>query len=391
VSIETQAPNPLSTLIHIYSDDESLEPARGSPVRVQEEEGPEKTSSPEPEVQDKEVSQKETGAEGGLDTRESDEQETEAGPSDEPPQKEIDSSTADEQVSNESIPDTSILPNIQIPDERQVEVGSTRQSEEVREPTLEQIYTAGSLGNNLTWGDQQIPEPVDEVADIYAISYDQKRKAIIQRTAKKRRITLDHSILVTTEENLINTTEARTSELIGMGKSLSDATQDRARRDEKELAATLKELEHLHHLAEYYKSAMQTVVYLKGEFNGVYNEFKKERHLLTANIVEFQEDTLMALATCKEMERWHEKAQQVVERLEYIEAVQQGREQERHGIRLVGKSSLDRMKRSVEYWAKMSRDPHREIQEQWAKCQKHWGKINKVMKDVGLPEFGHPR
>jgi hypothetical protein len=30
----------------------------------------------------------------------------------------------------------------------------------------------------------------------------------------------------------------------------------------------------------------------------------------------------MALATCKEMERWHEKAQQVVERLEYIEAVQ---------------------------------------------------------------------
>jgi hypothetical protein len=43
-------------------------------------------------------------------------------------------------------------------------------------------------------------------------------------------------------------------------------------------------------------------VYLKGEFNGVYNEFKKERHLLTTNIVDFQEDTLMGLATCKEME-----------------------------------------------------------------------------------------
>jgi hypothetical protein len=57
------------------------------------------------------------------------------------------------------------------------------------------------------------------------ISYDQKRKAIIQRTAKKRRITLDHSILVTTEENLINTTDAHTSELIGVGKSLSDAAQ----------------------------------------------------------------------------------------------------------------------------------------------------------------------
>jgi hypothetical protein len=261
-----------------------------------------------------------------------------------PPQKEIDSSTADKKVSNESIPDTSILPNIQIPDERQVEVGSTRQSEEVQEPTLEQIYTTGSLGNNLTWGDQQIPEPVDEVADIYAISYDQKRKAIIQRTAKKRRITLDHSILVTTEENLINTADAHTSELIGVGKSLSDATQDRARRDEKELATTLKELEHLCHLVEYYKGTTQTTVYLKGEFNRVYNEFKKERHLLISNIVEFQEDTLMALATCKEMERWHERAQQAVERLEYIEAVQQGREKEEHGIRLVGKSSLNRMK-----------------------------------------------
>jgi hypothetical protein len=85
------------------------------------------------------------------------------------------------------------------------------------------------------------------------ISYDQKRKAIIQRTAKKRRITLDHSILVTIEENLINTSDARTYELIGVGKALSDVTQDRARRDEKELDATLKELEHLCHLVEYYK------------------------------------------------------------------------------------------------------------------------------------------
>jgi hypothetical protein len=85
------------------------------------------------------------------------------------------------------------------------------------------------LGNTLTWGDQQIPEPVDEVADIYAISYDQKRKAIIQRTTKKRRITLDRSILITTEENLINTENARTSELLGVGMVLSDATLDRAK------------------------------------------------------------------------------------------------------------------------------------------------------------------
>jgi hypothetical protein len=73
VSIETQAPNPLSTLIHIYNDDKSLNPSRESPVRIQEEEGPEKTSSPEPEVQHKEVSKKETSVKGGVDIRHFDE------------------------------------------------------------------------------------------------------------------------------------------------------------------------------------------------------------------------------------------------------------------------------------------------------------------------------
>jgi hypothetical protein len=128
-------------------------------------------------------------------------------------------------------------------------------------------------------------------------------------------------------------------------------------------------------------------VYLKGEFNRVYNDFRKERHLLTKNIVEFQEDTLITLVTCKEMERWHEKEKQAVERLEYIEVVHRSQKEENHGIQLVGKSSLDLMNKSVEYWAKMTRDPHREIQEQWAKCHKHWGKINKVMNYDGLPEF----
>jgi hypothetical protein len=37
---------------------------------------------------------------------------------------------------------------------------------EVHESVLEKIYTTGSLGNNLTWGDQQIPELMDEVTDI---------------------------------------------------------------------------------------------------------------------------------------------------------------------------------------------------------------------------------
>jgi hypothetical protein len=35
----------------------------------------------------------------------------------------------------------------------------------------------------------------------------------------------------------------------------------------------------------------------------------------------------------------------------------------------------------------MSQDPHQEIQKQWIRCKKNWDKINKVMKDIGLPEF----
>jgi hypothetical protein len=156
------------------------------------------------------------------------------------------------------------------------------------------------------------------------------------------------------------------------------------------LVAARKELEHLRHLVEYYQGATQTAVYLRSEFEEAYKQFTKERHLFTTKIVEFQEDTLMALATCKDMERWYERVQQAVERLEYIDAVQQGRDKEEHGIQMLGKSSLNRMKRSVEYWAKMSQDPRREIQKQWVRCEKHWGKINKAMKDIGLPDFGTP-
>jgi hypothetical protein len=51
VSIETSAPNPLTEFINVYSDDEILEPSQRTPVCVQEEKGPEKASSSEPEFQ----------------------------------------------------------------------------------------------------------------------------------------------------------------------------------------------------------------------------------------------------------------------------------------------------------------------------------------------------
>jgi hypothetical protein len=56
----------------------------------------------------------------------------------------------------------------------------------------------------------------------------------------------------------------------------------------------------------------------------MYAQFKRERDLFTARIVDFQEDTLMGLATCKDMQRWYEKAHQALEWIDYINEVQKG-------------------------------------------------------------------
>jgi hypothetical protein len=104
------------------------------------------------------------------------------------------------------------------------------------------------------------------------------------------------------------------------------------KKDEEEMAPTLKELEHLRHLGKYYQDSTQATVFLRSEFQDAYNKFTNERHLFTAGITDFQEDTLMALATCKDMERWYEKAHQVVERIDYINVVHQGQDTEEHDI-----------------------------------------------------------
>jgi len=107
---------------------------------------------------------------------------------------------------------------------------------------------------------------VDEVADVHVVAYDQKRKDIVHRTTKKRRITLYHSILITMEEKWINTKHANTFELIDAGMEITDATLDSVKRDEEDLDATLKELEHLCHLAKYYQDTTQAMVFLRSEF-----------------------------------------------------------------------------------------------------------------------------
>jgi hypothetical protein len=183
------------------------------------------------------------------------------------------------------------------PDEKKPKAELSRHIEEVQEPSLEHIYTVGSLGNMLTWGEKQIPEPVDEVTDIQAIAYNRKMSAIMKRTTKKRRLTLDNSILITTEEKFISTEHAKTYELIDAGMAITVATLDRVRKDEEELAVVLKELEHMFHLVKYYQDYTQATVFLRSEFQDAYSKFTNERHLFTAGIVDFQEDTLMVLET----------------------------------------------------------------------------------------------
>jgi uncharacterized protein YaeQ len=66
------------------------------------------------------------------------------------------------------------------------------------------------------------------------------------------------------------------------------------------------------------------MVFLRSDFQDAYAKFMNERHLFTAGIADLQEDTLMALANSKDVERWYEKAHQAVERIDYISAVQKG-------------------------------------------------------------------
>jgi len=63
-------------------------------------------------------------------------------------------------------------------------------------------------------------------------------------------------------------------------------------------------------------------VFLRSKLKEAYRKFRDEGHLFTARIVELQEDMLMELATCEDMERWYKKAQQAMERVNYISVVQ---------------------------------------------------------------------
>jgi hypothetical protein len=147
------------------------------------------------------------------------------------------------------------------------------------------------------------------------------------------------------------------------------------------------DLEHMRHLEKYYQDSTQAMVFLRSEFQYAYAKFMNERHLFIAGRADFQEDTLMALETCKDMERWYEKTHQVVERINYISAVQKGRDGKEHDIQVLRDININQIRKAIEYWVKLSKEPQREIQEKWTKCEKRWENINHEMKGIDLLEF----
>jgi hypothetical protein len=77
-----------------------------------------------------------------------------------------------------------------------------------------------------------------------------------------------------------------------------------------------------------------------------------------------------------------------VERIDYISAVQKGRDVEEHDIWVLRYNNIDHIRKATEYWVKISQEPQLEIQEKWFDCVRNWQNINRDMKDIGLPEFG---
>jgi hypothetical protein len=57
---------------------------------------------------------------------------------------------------------------------------------------------------------------------------------------KKKRLTLDNTLIITTEEMLLDIENDKMTKLIGEGKAITDAMLDREKRDEKGLVTMRK-------------------------------------------------------------------------------------------------------------------------------------------------------
>jgi hypothetical protein len=107
---------------------------------------------------------------------------------------------------------------------------------------------------------------LDEVVDIEAIAYEHKIQLVVKRTTRKRNITLDNTMFITTEETLLDSEKYKVSKILGEGVAISQSTIDRAKEDEMEVHSMRRYLERLRHQVEYYSNANQEVILLRVEF-----------------------------------------------------------------------------------------------------------------------------
>jgi hypothetical protein len=66
--------------------------------------------------------------------------------------------------------------------------GTSHENPEVskgKETILEHFHTLINLGNTLSWGDQPIPDSMDEVVDVQSIAYDRKIQLVVKRMEKR--------------------------------------------------------------------------------------------------------------------------------------------------------------------------------------------------------------
>jgi hypothetical protein len=78
----------------------------------------------------------------------------------------------------------------------------------------------------------------------------------------------------------------------------------------------------------------------------------------------------MALTNCKDMKIWYDKDHQAVERIDYINAVQKGRDTQEHDIQVLRERSIDWIRKTTRYWVKMAQEPQQEIQNKWVDCER---------------------
>jgi hypothetical protein len=72
------------------------------------------------------------------------------------------------------------------------------------------------------------------------------------------------------------------------------------------------------------KAPLREITFIRDEFQEGYNQFKLERDIFMAQVVSYQEETLLGLIAHKDMMRWSERSHKDLAQIEYIREIQKG-------------------------------------------------------------------